>query len=262
MDDRRHAGAAEAGSLALAAVGCYLILFAPPLVFRIAAVLMSAGCYWEFRNLAAGHRIVRPGVLGLLLGLTLLFPLSFSPLIPVSVFLMVALAWALRQDHLESVLPAVAAELFGVLYTFLPWHFSELLRGRSVHWLFVALALNWVGDSAAYYVGRVFGKHRLAPVVSPKKSWEGAAGSVAASILFSTIYMHAFLPEVPLWLAALIGAAGNIAGQFGDLAESALKRGAGEKDSGRLLPGHGGLLDRVDSSLFSLPVVYICSLFL
>jgi phosphatidate cytidylyltransferase len=121
--------------------------------------------------------------------------------------------------------------------------------------LFFALAMNWIGDSAAYYVGRKLGRHRLAPIVSPKKSWEGAIASVLASLLFGLLYLPHLLPELRIWQIVLMAVLGNIAGQIGDLSESAMKRGAGLKDSGTLLPGHGGMLDRVDSSLFSLPVV-------
>jgi phosphatidate cytidylyltransferase len=105
-------------------------------------------------------------------------------------------------------------------------------------------------------VGRAIGKHKLAPSVSPGKSWEGAVASVFGSILFGVLYVGHFVPQIPIWQVALIAGVANVAGQFGDLAESALKRGAGLKDSGTLLPGHGGFLDRLDSSLFALPVVY------
>jgi phosphatidate cytidylyltransferase len=94
-------------------------------------------------------------------------------------------------------------------------------------------------------------------VVSPKKTWEGAIASVAASVLFGVLYMREFLPQVPLVHVLILSAVTNIAGQIGDLSESALKRGAGIKDSGTSLPGHGGWLDRVDSSLFAIPVVYL-----
>jgi len=123
--------------------------------------------------------------------------------------------------------------------------------------LFFALALNWAGDTTAYYIGRQFGRHKLAPVVSPKKSWEGAFASVAGSVIFGLLYLGHFLPLLPWWEIVIIAILGNIAGQFGDLAESAMKRGAGVKDSSNILPGHGGMLDRVDSSLFALPIVYI-----
>src|SRR5581483_1326584 len=94
------------------------------------------------------------------------------------------------------------------------------------------------------------------PVVSPKKSWEGAAASVAGSVVFGLLYLGHFMPRLSWWEITGMALLGNVAGQFGDLAESAIKRGAGVKDSGNLLPGHGGMLDRVDSSLFALPVVY------
>ena len=116
--------------------------------------------------------------------------------------------------------------------------------------------LNWVGDIGAYYVGRTFGKHKLAPRVSPKKSWEGSVASVVTSGLVGTLYLQRFVPGVPLRHAIALTVAANIAGQFGDLAESAMKRGADVKDSGAILPGHGGFLDRVDSTLFALPVIY------
>jgi phosphatidate cytidylyltransferase len=92
--------------------------------------------------------------------------------------------------------------------------------------------------------------------VSPAKTWEGAVGSVAGGLLAGAVYAHYLIPSAPLFEVLLLAAAGNIAGQVGDLCESAMKRGAGVKDSGTTLPGHGGWLDRIDSSLFSIPVVY------
>lgn len=243
-------------AIALIAVAVYLIFWAPSWLFLIAAVLMGLLCYQEYSGLVAGHRIQRPGIFGILAGLLILFAPAY--VVPgLSLLVILSLAVALRYADLADVLPQVAGAFLGALYTFAPWHFGVLLRGISVHWLLFALALNWAGDSAAYYVGKRFGKHRLAPVVSPKKSWEGALGSVAGSVLFGLVYMGFLMPGVALWKIALMAIAGNIAGQFGDLAESAMKRGAGVKDSGQMLPGHGGMLDRVDSSLFALPVVYI-----
>jgi phosphatidate cytidylyltransferase len=110
---------------------------------------------------------------------------------------------------------------------------------------------------AAYFVGRAIGKHRLAPIVSPKKSWEGAVASVVISAGFGALYLPYFIPGTGTLEAILVAAAANIAGQLGDLGESAMKRGAGVKDSGTMLPGHGGWLDRVDSTLFALPMVFL-----
>jgi phosphatidate cytidylyltransferase len=123
-------------------------------------------------------------------------------------------------------------------------------------WLFLVLAITWIQDSAAYFVGRSLGRHQMAPILSPKKTWEGFAGGMAASILTALAAVPVLgLPISPL-AAGLIGAAAGVAGPLGDLGESLVKRQIGVKDSGNLIPGHGGILDRMDSLLFTGPVVY------
>ena len=165
------------------------------------------------------------------------------------------MAMALRWRDLSNVLPDTAAQTFGLIYIYGAWKTAFLLHAISPYWLTFGLLVNWIGDTGAYYFGRNFGRHKLAPIVSPAKSWEGAAASVVTAVLFGVFVLPRFVP-IGLVPAALIAIAANVAGQVGDLAESAIKRGAGVKDSGTLLPGHGGMLDRVDSSLFSLPVLY------
>jgi phosphatidate cytidylyltransferase len=246
----------------LAAYAVYLIFWAPDWVFALGVTAVGAICYWEYSGLVKGHGIPRPGTFGFLAGLVVLFAPQRLTLLGFGLLAVLSLATALRYTDLKDVLPQVACAILGGLYVFTPWRFAMRLRSENRHWLFFALGICWAGDIVALYVGRAFGKHRLAPLVSPKKSWEGAIGSVAGSVLFGIAYMHFFVPDIPAWQIALIAVAGNIAGQFGDLAESAMKRGAGVKDSGHLLPGHGGLLDRVDANLFALPVVYLCFGFL
>lgn len=246
--------------LLLALFACYIIFLSPPLVFRITAFVVGAQCYWEYSGLVTAHGFHKSLWFGLLTGIVLIFANGNVALLGVSLLVIAALSFGLRRSNLRDILPEAACIFFGVLYTFLPWRFSELLRMRSVHWLFFALALNWFGDTAAYYTGRALGRHRLAPIVSPKKSWEGAAGAIFGSVAFGLLYMGYFVPDVAAWKIIVIAVIANIAGQLGDLAESAMKRGAGVKDSGSLLPGHGGLLDRVDSSLFAVPVVYALAL--
>jgi phosphatidate cytidylyltransferase len=119
-----------------------------------------------------------------------------------------------------------------------------------------ALAVNWVGDVAAFYVGRSIGKHKLAPRISPAKSWEGALASLVAAVIFGYAFFRYVQPAIALAHMLALSVIANAVGQIGDLAESAIKRGAGVKDSSTLLPGHGGFLDRLDSSLFTMPVVY------
>jgi phosphatidate cytidylyltransferase len=241
--------------IGLAVIGAYLIGWAPDPVFLAAALVMSLLCYWEYAGIVAAHAIARPGIFGALAGLIILF-WPGQTLLAVGLLLVCAFVAAFRGDDLRGVLPQIAATFFGSFYTFAPWRFSIDLRQISHHLLLFALAINWAGDTAAYYAGRAFGKHKLAPIVSPGKSWEGAAASVLGSVLFGVVYLEYFVKNLSWWQIVILAVAGNIAGQFGDLAESAIKRGAGVKDSGNLLPGHGGMLDRVDSSLFTLPVVY------
>jgi phosphatidate cytidylyltransferase len=246
-------------AILLIAVAMYLVFWASNWLFLVAACSMGLLCYWEYSDIVSAHGIPRSRIFGITAGLLILI-WPEEALISLTVLAALALATALSHEDLRGVLPQVSCAFFGVLYTFAPWRYATLLRNESRHWLFFGLALNWAGDTAAYYVGRGLGKHQLAPVVSPKKSWEGATGSVLGSIIFGSLYMGYFAPWVPWWHTAAIAVAGNIAGQFGDLAESAMKRGAGMKDSGHMLPGHGGMLDRVDSTLFALPVVYVLSI--
>jgi phosphatidate cytidylyltransferase len=242
-------------AFALLAASFYLVFKAPNKAFMAATVVTGLLCYREYAVLVAGHGIPKPGWLGVAGGVLILFWPQYT-LAGMSLLLLIALTTALHLDNMKDVLAHSAATIFGALYVFAPWRFAISLREQSVHLLFFALALNWAGDSIAYYVGRSIGKHKLAPIVSPKKSWEGAAAAVAGAVIFGILYVGFFVPNIPRWQVGIIAMVANIAGQFGDLAESAIKRGAGVKDSGSLLPGHGGVLDRLDSSLFALPVVY------
>jgi phosphatidate cytidylyltransferase len=234
---------------------CYIILWAPLAAFLAAVAAVAVLCFREYADLVSRHAIEKPGVFGYVAGLLLLFlpGKDFGFLVLVAIL---AMALALRSRNLVDALPAAAAMLLGVIYVFGSLRCGIDLRAISQYWLFFALSLNWAGDIAALYVGRLIGRHKLAPRVSPGKSWEGAFASVTASVIYGALYFPRLLPSVPLFEGLALAALANIAGQFGDLCESGLKRGAGVKDSGTLLPGHGGWLDRVDSSLFALPVIY------
>jgi phosphatidate cytidylyltransferase len=126
--------------------------------------------------------------------------------------------------------------------------------GLIVFFIFLAI---WSCDSFAYFIGKSFGKHKMHPNVSPKKSWEGAIAGLLGSVLIFSILTSIYIPEIPLVHSLLIGILIGITGQIGDLAESLLKRDVGVKDSSNLLPGHGGILDRFDSVLFVFPVLVI-----
>ena len=169
----------------------------------------------------------------------------------------IAVITLFTRRPLVETLPAAGISAGALLLVALPLTYAVRLHGWGEYgpWLLLfALVITWAGDTAAYFAGRAFGRHALAPHLSPKKSWEGSLASVAASILVAVLLQR--------WLRApmafLIGMAvlGNIAGQVGDLLESAYKRSAGVKDSGSMLPGHGGVLDRIDALILAFPVVW------
>jgi phosphatidate cytidylyltransferase len=238
----------------LAPLITWVVIWSHYYIFAAVLGTVAALCYWEFCGIAEGHGIRIPRAPGIACGLVVLF--GPSDLTVAVLLAIVPLVIALGSADLREALPRSAAFTLGILYVFGCWHTGVALRAINPHWLMFALALNWLGDTAAMAAGRTFGRHKLAPRVSPGKSWEGSIASVLASVLFGILYAHWAMPDVAMPMAALVAAAGNAAGQVGDLCESALKRGAGMKDSGTLLPGHGGWLDRVDSSLFAVPVVY------
>ena len=148
--------------------------------------------------------------------------------------------------------------ILGVLYIpLLMAHFILIRRTQSgVLWIFFILVLAFAGDIAAYYIGRRFGKRKLLPEVSPGKTVEGTIGLVAGSIAGCLLFKLFLFPMLPVAHAAVLGLVGSVVGQLGDLSESALKRTAGVKDSGTMLPGHGGILDRLDCLMFITPFVY------
>jgi len=163
--------------------------------------------------------------------------------------------WTKRP--LVEALPAAGISSSGLLLVAFPLTFAVRLHGlgeQGPRLLLFALVITWVGDSVAYFVGRAAGKHPLAPHLSPKKTWEGSVASFAGSLLVALAFTR-WLNAPPVHLLAMAGA-GNIAGQVGDLLESAYKRSAGMKDSGGLLPGHGGILDRIDALILAIPVVW------
>lgn len=188
------------------------------------------------------------------------------------------LALAMRVGELASGFPAAMVSAFAFVYVALPLGSLVELREqwRGGFFLLYLLLLVWAGDIFAYFIGKPFGRHRMSPRVSPNKTWEGAFASVAASVAVGLLMFHysapissillranfidqkdgVFLTETSLVPIIVLSIALNIAAQLGDLVESLIKRGAGMKDSGAILPGHGGMLDRIDALLFAAPVLW------
>jgi phosphatidate cytidylyltransferase len=243
-------------AIALIPIVVYLVLWANFWLFLAVVSVVACLCYREYDAIASTYGYGTPGPLGYGAGLLLLVVHRDEWLLLTAVAMLV-LALAMRDDDLTHSLPRAALRLMGVVYVFGAWKCAVLLRrDYNAHWLMFTLLVNWAGDIGAYYVGRSLGKHRLAERISPKKTWEGAAGSLLASALIAGAYLMRFIGGTATAPALAVTLTANAAGQLGDLAESAIKRGANVKDSGSLLPGHGGMLDRVDSTLFALPVVY------
>ena len=157
----------------------------------------------------------------------------------------------------SAIFPTLVYSIFGLL--FIGWNLSHLLLLRLLpagQWYILFLcAVVWVGDSAAMYVGKSLGRSKMAPTISPGKTWEGAVGGTVGGVLTAVVSAGFWLPHVVLWQCAILGLCISLAAQMSDLGESMLKRYAGVKDSGGLIPGHGGILDRVDSMLFAAPTL-------
>jgi phosphatidate cytidylyltransferase len=185
-----------------------------------------------------------------------------------SLLALALLAWTGFRGTLDRALPDAALGLFGLVYIAYPLTLVPMLWNRDdgkplVLFLMVCV---WSGDSAAMYVGRYFGRHKLT-ALSPNKTWEGSLASVAGSVLagLAVVYAGEFLSArgntvlhilEPVWQSIILAVIINVAAQLGDLLESAIKRGAGVKDSGTILPGHGGMLDRIDALLMATPVLW------
>ena len=180
---------------------------------------------------------------------------------------MLPLIWLLRRGPQEKAFTSWAWTIAGILYV--GWLLSHLVAIRGLddgrNWVFLALFTTFAADTAAFFAGRAFGRHLLAPRISPGKTWEGAIAGVFGAILVSLFFtlpelfavsnpLH--LQELACWQAILLGLLVSIFGHLGDLVESLFKRNMGVKDSSQLIPGHGGVLDRMDSVVFTCIVVY------
>jgi phosphatidate cytidylyltransferase len=263
-----------AGAVALLAIGEFLKLMAHYAVQPMAlATYTFVALFFVFVVLASTDRTPLVETAAILYGLAVA-----SALAP---FTFLTLAMGVRRAAFgrASGYPAAAASSFAFAYIAIPMALLVSIRQQPAGaiWTIYTLLAVWAGDVFAYFVGRSVGRHRMSPEISPKKTWEGAVASIMASVVIGTLWMqHApaissallrmglidrrdgmfGLEQPQLWLIILLSAVVNIAAQLGDLVESLIKRGAGVKDSGTILPGHGGMLDRIDAMLFAVPVVW------
>jgi phosphatidate cytidylyltransferase len=254
-------------ALALFPPVIYLLGWSPLWLFLLATVIVASLALTEYFHIARAAGLASHPAAGYLAVALVCLAQTFElerpgslTLAAVAVGILLIASLAL-PGSLKSYPSAVATTLFGVLYIgvslsfLIPVRYTDPDEGR--HWIFVLFVAIWAGDIFAYFVGRQFGRHPLAPQISPQKTLEGAVAGLAGSLLAAWAYQYFFWQTVSLKGVMLLAGLIAVAGQLGDLAESALKRSGNVKDSGALLPGHGGILDRIDSLLFGAPALWL-----
>jgi phosphatidate cytidylyltransferase len=259
-----------ASTLVLLPVFLLVLIQAPPYVFDALVVVASAIGLWELtRMLQVGGRPVH-GVLAVAVGaaVTASFAAASStadPFVLPSLVLAVAVAAVLAAPLARQVAPATepaANTLLAILYIGWLLGYGILLQHSVPHGdqlvLFV-VGVTWIGETMAYVIGSTLGRHKLAPVISPRKTVEGAIAQVIASVATGLALGAWLLPGCGTGAAVAGGVLLGVVGQVGDLTESVIKRSVGTKDTGGIIPGHGGVLDRIDSLLFNLPAFYYFS---
>lgn len=249
--------------MALPAILLALVAGPPWLAVAIVALALAVG-HLEFQALVAARGVRPMRLVGALVATALFLDVVAPgwlavPLVPLGALLLLTVTLSRGADP-ESV-GASAATLLGAAYLGALGGTMAALRLQAPleqggHRLVLLLGILVVADSAAFFVGTAIGRRRLLPLVSPGKSVEGALGGLAGGVAGAFAVRQLVLPELSAWHSAALGLAVAAMGIVGDLGESQLKRWAGVKDSGRLFPGHGGMLDRLDSLLFGAPVLY------
>lgn len=242
----------------------WLIGWSHPYVFNAVIAIVCVLAMLEFVNLGKAKGYHVPPILCTLVMLILIGGFMLDELsVELGMFaalLLIPASFVLSPKHsIEDSLPSSAVAVLATTYVgLLGGSLIRLRHDFPEGWklVFFLLLVVWLGDSGAYYVGRKFGKHKLSPHISPKKTIEGLAGGITTSVIAAIVIHFTFFPAFPLVHAIIAGVILSFAGVVGDLAESMWKRSAAVKDSGTLLPGHGGFLDRFDSVLFTAPILY------
>jgi len=256
--------AREITALVAAAPAIWIIGWSPALVFDAAISACALLALYELLILGRKKGFHLPVVLCLLVAAFILAAFVLEPIsVEMGVFvalLLIPASYVFMQGSLDEALPSSAIAVMATLYVGMLG--GSLIRmrgdfpGDGPKLIFFLLLVVWLGDAGAYYTGKTFGRHKLSPRISPKKTIEGLAGGILTSVITAVIIHFTFFPNFPLLHAIIAGVILSCSGVVGDLAESMWKRSADVKDSGTLIPGHGGFLDRFDSIFFTAPILY------
>jgi phosphatidate cytidylyltransferase len=230
--------------------------------FTILIAAMSALASWEFYRMAGGLKVQPITYFGIAWVLLLILSphCPYPPTLPflITSAIVVSLIWLLFRRPRDQAFTTWAWTMAGILYIGWMLRYWVQLRGLEAgrELVFLAMFITFANDTSAFFIGRTWGKHALAPAISSGKTWEGAIGGLLSSIVTSLIISVIFTLPFSYWQIALVGFIIGVFAQLGDLTESLLKRNTGVKDAGKLIPGHGGILDRLDSLIFTGVIVY------
>jgi phosphatidate cytidylyltransferase len=231
--------------------------------FLIIQIVVLASLF-EFYDLAAKRKLAPQKVIGFVFALIIAASFYFET-VPLGLALLIALLvlavyFLLAMNTLEKLMmfpPAVALTFFGAIYlSFTLNHFYYLRIEKGPFWIYFLFALIFIGDTGAYVIGKLIGRHKMAPLASPHKTWEGSIGGVVTACLGGVAAQQILLPDAVWWKAAVFAFVIHVVAQMSDPLESLFKRAAGVKDSSNALPGHGGFLDRIDSLILAAPFFY------
>ncbi len=232
--------------------------------FTILIAIWGLLAVFEFYRLVAASKVTPLTYFGLIWTLLFILNPHFDYALPMPLLLtsivILPLIWFILRPQKEQAFVSWTWTIAGILYVGWLLSYWVALRGLddSRNWIFFALFITFASDTSAFFIGRALGKHHLAPRISPGKTWEGAIAGVFSAIIISLLFILPSPLGLPLswWQTILLGLVVSIFGQLGDLVESLFKRNMGVKEASKLIPGHGGALDRIDSVVFAGIVVY------
>ena len=235
------------------------VFLAGPATFGAIVLALALLSLHEYLRLCAVEPLITVAVLACAVPVLIAVPVGGASGVGAAAMLVLALTSLWRVKDPARRFRGLAEGVLGLSYIGYAMGCLWLLRmetAQGAAWLFLVLAATWAGDSAAFFIGSRFGRRRFSPNLSPNKTWAGAVGGLAGSLAGGLLSLPLFAGEASAGFIALTSLAVGLSGQLGDLFESLWKRANGVKDSGNLIPGHGGILDRIDSLLIGIPVGY------